>query len=227
MYWTDDTPADDNKYSRSMVDVSIRIECQQIPADHIDTLTQELLKKLPWLSEVENSAVHQIYIPVSANGWERDPTARDTILHLPKRTRLRIRVDKNYVDKMQALEGQSINIDGYTLKFGKMKTLPISSSEILVSRFVYIPQTEDNEEKFLEIAYQQLRQKDVVIKKMLCGKTSQFSLQGKTIKTRSLMLADLKREDSIILQESGIGEYNLYGCGIFIPQKGIKAVNQE
>ena len=47
------------------------------------------------------------------------------------------------------------------------------------------------------------------------------------IKTRSLMIADISPEESILLQENGIGLYYSYGCGVFIPQKGITAVNSE
>ena len=43
--------------------------------------------------------------------------------------------------------------------------------------------------------------------------------------TRSLMIADLSKEESLRLQEEGVGEKKLYGCGIFLPHKSIDAVN--
>ena len=46
-----------------------------------------------------------------------------------------------------------------------------------------------------------------------------------TFYTRSLMIADLSKKESLRLQEEGVGERRLYGCGIFLPHKSIDAVN--
>jgi CRISPR/Cas system CSM-associated protein Csm4 (group 5 of RAMP superfamily) len=40
------------------------------------------------------------------------------------------------------------------------------------------------------------------------------------------MLADLKPEESLRLQQQGLGPHRLMGCGIFIPHKGIDAVHK-
>jgi hypothetical protein len=45
--------------------------------------------------------------------------------------------------------------------------------------------------------------------------------------TRSLMVADLASEDAIKLQQEGIGPGRKFGCGLFLPQKGIKAVKAD
>ena len=45
------------------------------------------------------------------------------------------------------------------------------------------------------------------------------------IHTRSLMVADLRKSESVKLQEQGIGEHRLLGCGLFVPQKGIESVD--
>ena len=44
--------------------------------------------------------------------------------------------------------------------------------------------------------------------------------------TRSLMLADLTLEESLRLQQQGLGTHRHMGCGIFIPHKGIDAVKK-
>jgi hypothetical protein len=38
------------------------------------------------------------------------------------------------------------------------------------------------------------------------------------------MLADLKKDESIRLQEKGLGDYRLLGCGLFVPQKNIESI---
>ncbi|MBV5275414.1 MAG: type I-MYXAN CRISPR-associated protein Cas6/Cmx6, partial [Lamprocystis purpurea] len=46
------------------------------------------------------------------------------------------------------------------------------------------------------------------------------------ITTRSLLLAGLKPDESLRLQQQGLGLHRLMGCGIFIPHKGIDAVGK-
>ena len=41
------------------------------------------------------------------------------------------------------------------------------------------------------------------------------------------MLADLSADESLRLQQFGLGPYRYIGCGLFIPYKGIKAVNRD
>jgi hypothetical protein len=39
------------------------------------------------------------------------------------------------------------------------------------------------------------------------------------------MIADLTKEEAVTLQEEGVGEHRLFGCGIFLPHKSIDAVS--
>jgi hypothetical protein len=41
------------------------------------------------------------------------------------------------------------------------------------------------------------------------------------------MIADLTSQDSITLQEQGLGEGRKIGCGLFVPHKDIKAVDPK
>jgi CRISPR-associated protein Cas6 len=227
MFWSEENKVQKEIISTEITDVSIKLFCKQLPGDHIYQLTTALVKVLPWLSKDPQIAVQQLFIPASGNGWQRDDLSTENLLHLSKRTRLKIRLPLKYLEQINTLTGKEISLDGYAIKFGEIKIAKITASEILVSRFVYIPDTEEDEEEFLSVAYQQLKQKNIVVKKMLCGKTAQFNFNGQMILTRSLMLADLSTEDSLILQNSGIGDYYLYGCGVFIPQKGIKAIHPD
>ena len=62
------------------------------------------------------------------------------------------------------------------------------------------------------------------VRKAMCGKTHRFRTPQGDVFTRSLMVADLSPEDSLTLQQRGVGEGRRMGCGLFVPQKGIKAV---
>ncbi len=41
------------------------------------------------------------------------------------------------------------------------------------------------------------------------------------------MIADLEPMEAIRLQEAGIGEGRLMGCGLFVPHKGIKHAKES
>jgi hypothetical protein len=69
---------------------------------------------------------------------------------------------------------------------------------------------------------------DIPVRKMMAGKERVVKLpHGGERVTRSLMLAELKQLESIRLQEHGLGDGRKHGCGIFMPQKDIKAVNSD
>jgi len=62
---------------------------------------------------------------------------------------------------------------------------------------------------------------------MLCGMGHNIQIDADRLETRSLMIADLEAVTSIQLQEAGVGSGRQYGCGIFLPHKGIKAVTES
>jgi len=225
MFWSEDKKPDPIKKSDTVVDATVKLSCKEIPIDHAYELSVELQKILPWLTEDQRIAVHQIYIPASGNGWQRPEADPDAKMRLSRRTRLKIRLPIDYLNKLNDISGQQIQISGESMTFGEVtsNSLPVSST--LVSRFVYINDTNENEDDFLHKAYAELTGRGLKISKMLCGKSVHLKYQRQTLLTRSLMIAEITPEDSIAIQESGIGENNLMGCGIFIPQKGIKAVN--
>jgi len=66
-----------------------------------------------------------------------------------------------------------------------------------------------------------LEERDIRIKKALCGKTTEIATPNGPLYTRSIMLADLTPGQSLRLQEQGLGEHRHLGCGLFLPMKGI------
>jgi len=41
------------------------------------------------------------------------------------------------------------------------------------------------------------------------------------------MLAELTPEESVDIQQSGLGPHRHLGCGLFLPMKGIQALPEE
>jgi len=44
------------------------------------------------------------------------------------------------------------------------------------------------------------------------------------VATRSVMVADISKEEALLLQQKGLGFQQIYGCGLFIPQKDINEI---
>ena len=73
----------------------------------------------------------------------------------------------------------------------------------------------------------ELKTLEIDCRKMLCGITHALNFPDGPVFTRSLMVADLEPEQSVRLQQTGLGKGRKIGCGLFIPHKGIKPVKAE
>ena len=224
MYWSEDS--DDNKQvvvPENVVDVIYSISCKCIPMEHAHALSEALQQALPWLQEEETAGIHQVYGAESGNGWERPDTE---VLYLSRRQKLSLRLPKTRLDEAKSLIGQTLDIGGYPLKVGELATRKLSDLPTLFARHV-LGEAEQGEDEFMAQAVAQLNAMGIRVKKMMCGKEGRIELPEATLHTRSLMLADLELEETVKLQEVGLGPGRKLGCGLFLPQKGIKAVKPD
>jgi CRISPR-associated protein Cas6 len=226
MFWNDEA---DKKpgfaVPDDVVDLAFRLNCPTLPLDHAHALSSALLRELPWLAEEEHAGVHLIHGAASGNGWYRPEDTSSELLHLSKRTRMRLRLPRHRLDDARALTGKKLDVSGHPLEVGKSEVHLLSSLSTLFARYVITDEAKD-ETRFLEEAAEQLRAIDIPCRKMLGGITHRMVFPDGSIFTRSLMVADLEPEQSVRLQQIGLGEGRAIGCGLFIPHKGIKAVKE-
>ena len=227
MFWSDED--DKNKgfsIPDDVVDLSFRITSPTLPLDHAHALSSGLLEKLPWLKEEKFAAIHLIHGAASGNGWFRPEDVQSELLHLSRRTRMRLRLPKQRLDDARELTGKTLDVAGHALEIGKADVCLLSSLSTLFAR--YVVSSEDlDETQFLQEAARELKSIGVSSRKLLGGITHSLYFPETPIFTRSLMVAELEPEQSIRLQQTGLGEGRTFGCGIFLPHKGIKAVKQE
>ena len=222
MFWTDDKPKVDFTIPDDVVDLVFKLECKTLPLEHAYALSQAIKAVLDWIDEDELAGIHQIHVAESGNGWMRPEDPTNEVLHLSRRTRMSLRVPKERVEDARCLSGQTLDIDGYREnKVASVKQL--SDLTTLFSRYV-ICDAEASEEQFLLTVAEQLKAMDIPVKKMMAGKQHVIQTPNGGLTTRSVMVADLDKEHSIRLQQRGIGPGRHLGCGIFMPQKGIKPV---
>lgn len=221
MYWQDDDKKDVINTSEKVVDVHYKIDCKQIPTCHAWDLSQALYTALSWIRDEPEFGIHQIHGAASGNGWERP--ADGELIHLSKRTRMSLRVPKNRIDDVKELVGKTLDISGHKLVVGNMTTKQIEPFTTLFSRYI-VASENTSEDDFLRWVVDDLSERKIQARKLLCGIGHEFEANGEKIVTRSLMIADLDIPTSIALQEVGIGPHRHLGCGLFQPHKGIKAV---
>jgi CRISPR-associated protein Cas6 len=225
MFWQEDEQTPEITPADNVVDVLFTLDCRAIPVDHAYALRAALLAAAPWLDD-SGAGIHSIHVAGSQNGWERPSHGVDQQLLLSRRTKLSIRVPRERVDALKAaLEGNTFDVGGAALGIGSGRTKALSKASTLFARYVVGPADLD-EDAFLHWAADQLSGMDIRIRKALCGKQTPLATPDGRIATRSLMLAELKPEESMRLQQQGLGPHRTMGCGLFIPHKGIDAVHK-
>ena len=204
-----------------MAELSFSVNCRELPYDHAYELSSEILNLIPQIKNDKRNSIQTLHGPMSGNGWVRPDSEN---IPLSKRAKLIMRINKNQIDDIKDIEGKEIKLFGNSLKIGISKVKNFLIVKDLFCRFV-ISDNKISEDDFLEKIQMELRNFNVNIKKALCGKSMTINFAKKTVYTRSLMIADLSKEESLKLQEEGVGREKLYGCGIFLPHKSIDAVN--
>jgi len=227
MYWTEDIDSN-KKYEApdDIVDIFFKLDCKTLPIDHAQALSDAVHKALPWFSEENRAGLHLIHVAESGNGWMRPEDTENEVLCLSRRTRMTIRVPKHRIDDALKLTGAQLDIDGHdlTIKEGTSKKLSIMPT--MFSRYVLTEKSLD-EDAFLNQIARVLRDMDIPITKIMAGKQNRMKMHTGDIFCRSLMVAELAPENAVKLQIQGIGDGRRYGCGLFVPQKGISAVNSD
>lgn len=218
MYWQSDE--DEEKQSHpagEMVDLAFAIRCKVLPVDHAWALYLAIQHELPWFEDDKRAGIHPIHTAESAHGWSR-PESPDDRLYLPRRTRLILRVPINRIDEARQLEGKSLPVSDCRIQVEKAETRPLGPSNSLVSKGVAMPATED-ETSFIQRVLEELHTMGITAKRMLPGRIKRLATPQGEITCCRLGVEGLKANESLILQEQGLGAYRHLGCGIFIPQK--------
>lgn len=227
MFWKEDNDSKrEFKVPDDVVDISFKLECRTLPLDHAQALSNAIQSALPWFADEPKAGLHLIHVAESGNGWHRPEDPEHEVLCLSRRTKLTLRVPKHRIDATHALTGTEMDIAGHGLKVKEGTIKPLVALPTMFSRYVETQQGKD-EDTFLNEMAQVITAMGVPVSKLMAGKQHAFNFAGQVIFTRSLMVADLSPEHAIKLQQDGIGNGQKYGCGLFIPQKGIKAVNAD
>jgi len=227
LFWQEDEdPHEAIVNTDDVLDLLFRIDCRSLPLDHGYSLSQQILFNLPWMVEEPVAAIHQIHVAESANGWVRPEDPDTEQLHVSRRTKMVLRLPAHRLDDARALTGKTLDVDGHALTVGDFTTRKLSRLTTIFARYIDTGGSED-ENQFLLAMHQRLLDRGIKVKKMMSGKLLRHQTPDGVILTRKLMISDLDVHQTLELQKQGIGDHQLMGLGIFLPHKGIDAVNQK
>ena len=228
MYWSEENDKKEEfVIPENIVDVVFKVKGKTIPLDNAHVLAMAIKGILPWVTDDEQIGIHQVFGAESGNGWQRPENTDSELLHLSKRQKLTIRIPRTRLEDIQSLTGQTLKLDGYDLYIGESTVRKLSDMNIVFARHVVMSDARQSEDEFMQACVEQLRALGIQIKKLMCGRERYIQLPDKKLVTRGLMIADLEKAESVKIQEKGIGIGRILGCGLFLPQKGIDAVNPD
>lgn len=206
-----------------VVDVSFSIQGTTIPVDHGYRLFSAISHMLPDLHADDQIGVH--HVPGTLNG--------NRMQLITPASRLTIRLPSERIGEILSLAGKTLTIGEYKLRVGIPNTRALIPKARLYSRLVIIKGFVDPE-AFLEAVKRQLAALAVQGKPYLVSQpeVEQKNL-GKSLGTHSPFLRrtmrirdkeivgfavgveELTAEESILVQEQGLGGRRRFGCGIF------------
>lgn len=196
----------------AVTEVHFELQGTLLPRDHGYPLFLELSRLLPWLADETLAAVHHI------NGAE---TGKDDLLILNRRAKLVIRTPLHREAGLAILSGQTIAIGGYKLTIGKGKTKPLTRHSPLYAHCVTTGSMD--EEGFASDIIRILDELKITCR-FICGRRQTITTADGVAYGYSLLLHELPVEQSILVQQRGMGGNRKIGCGIFIPHKSTNAL---
>ena len=193
------------------VEAVFPLEGKTLPRDHAQALQSALAEQLPWLRADAAAGIHPLKLV----------SGPESLALLSHRTRLILRVHANRLDELKALAGVQLDVGGHALRLGAVH---LRALQPLATLYAYrVAATGADESAFMQAMETELAALSIAGERV-CGKRQSLQVDGLDMTTFSMMLHGLVPEQSLRLQQHGLGPHRLLGCGLFVPHKSAAAV---
>jgi CRISPR-associated protein Cas6 len=198
-----------------VIDVLFKIQGKEISADHAYHLYSSLSKIVPDIHGDESIGIYNIN---GAYEGERK-------LKITDKSTLKLRLNSDDLIKVLPIAGKKIQLDGGEIYIGVPSSRALIPAPKLYSRLVIIKGFMEPE-LFLEAVKRQLEKMNIKGKPYLVeingDKGTEYvrrtiNVHDMEIVGFAVRVEELTAEESIILQEKGLGGRRHFGCGIFVP----------
>jgi CRISPR-associated protein Cas6 len=195
----------------ALVEAVFPLEGKALPRDHAQALQHALAEQLPWLRNDAGAGIHPLKLV----------SGPESLALLSQRTRLILRVDANRLDELKALCGVELDVSGHALRLGAVH---LRALQPLATLYAYrVAAVSADESEFMQAMEAELTALAIAGERV-CGKRHSLRVDGLDMTTFSMMLHGLAPEQSLRLQQHGLGPHRLLGCGLFVPHKSAAAV---
>ena len=188
-----------------LIDLAFRLAGSSVPVDHGYALYAALSRILPELHAANDIGVQPIRGVYSGNGT----------LHLADFSRLILRLPDEQIQAYLKLAGKRLAVDDHPLSVGVPEVRTLRPVVRLRARLVTIKGFLQ-EDEFLAAAKRQLEQLDISGQAHI-GTRRTFRVRDKQVVGFEMGVSQLTAEESLTLQERGLGGRRKMGCGVFVP----------
>lgn len=188
-----------------MIDAVFDVSGDHVPVNYPFALWEELTRLVPELAGDASIGVLPLRTTGSATG-----------MLLPKRAKLVIRLPVSLAPYVASLSGKLLDV-GHPLRLANGRLREILACSTIHAQLVA---GADDEVVFAECVSACLADLDITAS-LICGRKSSLVDGDRRIHGFSLVIHDLKPEDSLHLLYAGLGSHRNYGFGIFVPYKVI------
>jgi len=189
--------------SEPKVDLCFQVSGRILPVDHGYALYSALSGVLPFMHEDQDVGLRLI----------RGRYIGDGILDISPTSELVIRLPVASLPQYINLAGKTLEMFGQTLEVGIPQSRSLIPAVALAARLVTTRNGQDQARFEAEMKSQMERLH--VSGRMSVGKRRTFEVHGKQVVGYSVLTSELTAEESIILQEHGLGGRRKMGCGFF------------
>jgi CRISPR-associated protein Cas6 len=199
-----------------VIDLSFELKKTTIPLDHGYSLFSALNRIVPALHGDRRIGVHPIRGHQSAPG----------VLSLTEGSRLRIRLPSEEIAPFIAVAGQSLNLEGHHVRVGIPRVDVLVPAANLAARLVTFRRGMDPTAFETDVRRELARMEIAAEPQLVPATRPKFAGQplrrAIRIKERriigyALRVFGLTAEESIRLQEEGLGGRRRMGCGVLVP----------
>lgn len=195
----------------AMFDLVFELAGTQLPRDYQGALWNALLEQLPWLAEEPGAGVHAVR-----------GSATDAGLLLSRRARLALRLPQRRHADAGRLTGRRLRVEDSALEVGAARARPLEPFPTLSAGFVA---TGAGDELAHQDAVQALLAAMGLPLRFICGRMRVMRSGTASVAGASVVLHQLRPEQSLLVQCRGLGELRHLGCGLFLPHKTISGID--
>ena len=198
-----------------------------VPVDHGYALLSSLSRIVPAIHGNSSVGVHPIDGPLMGNREMRVGPSSNLVIRLPA----------SLVPMVIPLSGASLQLEGCMLTVGVPSTRGLVGAASVSSRLVTIKHA-TTADSFLTAVKGQLAALNIEASPSIPARRARdahplaagrdslvrrtIRIAGREVVGYALIVGGLSAEDSVRLQENGIGGRRRFGCGVFVPTRALQ-----